>query len=72
MTFGFPVGEVIRRVTGLSVGTYIAREIAHPLQADLFIGLPKGIGARVAPAHLPELDPQQLRLPDSGPTPRAP
>jgi CubicO group peptidase (beta-lactamase class C family) len=68
MTFGFLVGEVIRRVTGLSAGTYVAREIAHPLQADLFIGLPKGIRARVAPVHMPELDPQQLRLPDSGPS----
>jgi len=67
MTFGFLVGEVIRRVTGLSVGTYVAREIAHPLQADLFIGLHKEICARVAPIHLPELDPHQLRLPDSGP-----
>jgi|SRR6516165_8833199 CubicO group peptidase (beta-lactamase class C family) len=67
MTYGFLVGEVIRRVTGLSVGTYVAQEIAHSLQADLFIGLPKGIEARVAPIHLPELDPQHLRLPDSGP-----
>jgi CubicO group peptidase (beta-lactamase class C family) len=67
MTFGYLVGEVVRRVTGLSVGTYVAQEIAGPLHADLFIGLPKGIEARVTPIHLPELDPQQLRLPDSGP-----
>ena len=67
MTFGFLVGEVIRRVTGLSVGTYVAQEIASPLHADLFIGLLKGVEARVAPIHLPELDPQHLRLPDSGP-----
>ena len=66
MTFGFLIGEVIRRVTGLSVGTYVTREIAHPLQANLFIGLPKEIGTRVAPVHLPELDLHQLRLPDSG------
>jgi len=67
MTFGFLVGEVIRRITGLSVGTYVAQEIARPLQADLFIGLPKGIEVRVAPIHLPEVDLQHLRLPDSGP-----
>jgi len=67
MTFGFLMGEVIRRVTGLSVGTYVAREIARPLQADLFIGLPNAVMARVVPIHLPELDPQPLRLPDSGP-----
>jgi len=67
MTFGFLVGEVIRRVTGLSVGSYVAREIARPLQADLFIGLPKAIMARAVPIHLPDVDPHQMRLPDSGP-----
>ena len=67
MTFGFLVGEVIRRVTGVSVGQYVAREIAGPLKADLFIGLPKAMEARVAPIQLPEVDPRQLRLPDSGP-----
>jgi CubicO group peptidase (beta-lactamase class C family) len=67
MTYGFLVGEVIRRVTGLSVGTYVKKEIARALQTDFFIGLPKGIEARVAPIHLPEVDPQHLRLPDSGP-----
>jgi CubicO group peptidase (beta-lactamase class C family) len=41
LTFGFLVGEVIRRVTGKSVGQYVAKEIAVPLQADLFIGLPQ-------------------------------
>jgi CubicO group peptidase (beta-lactamase class C family) len=67
MTYGFLVGEVIRRVTGMSIGRYVAQEIAGPLQADLFIGLPKAMQARVAPVQLPELNPQQLRLPDSGP-----
>ena len=67
MTFGFLVGEVIRRVTGVSVGQYVAREIAGPLKADLYIGLPKAVDARVVPIQLPEMDPRQLRLPDSGP-----
>jgi len=66
MTFGFLVGEVIRRVIGASIGQYVAREIAGPLKADLFIGLPEAMEARVAPIQLPEVDPRQLRLPDSG------
>ena len=67
MTFGFLVGEVIRHVTGTSVGQYVAREITAPLQADLCIGLPKAMEARVAVVRLPDVDPQQLRSPDSGP-----
>jgi len=54
LTYGFLVGEVIRRVTGLSAGQYLAREIAGPLHADLFIGLPKNEEPRVSPVQLPE------------------
>ena len=39
-TMGFVIGEVTRRVTGLSIGTFFAREIADPLGARFFIGLP--------------------------------
>jgi CubicO group peptidase (beta-lactamase class C family) len=67
ITFGFLVGEVIRRVTRRSVGRYVAEEIAGPLQADLFIGLPAGEEPRVAPALLPEVDRSQRMLADSGP-----
>jgi CubicO group peptidase (beta-lactamase class C family) len=40
MTFGFLVGEVIRRITGQTCGTFFASEIAGPLGADFHIGLP--------------------------------
>lgn len=40
MTFGFLVGEVIRRITGQSCGAFFASEIAGPLGADFYIGLP--------------------------------
>ncbi len=39
-TYGWLVGEVVRRVTGMSIGTYLRTEIAGPLGADFFIGLP--------------------------------
>ena len=39
-TYGWLVGEVVRRVTGVSIGTYLRNEIAGPLDADFFIGLP--------------------------------
>ncbi len=39
MTWGFLVGEVIRRITGISVGQFFAAEVAGPLGADFHIGL---------------------------------
>ncbi len=40
MTFGFLVGEVIRRASGKSVGQLFREEVAEPLGADFHIGLP--------------------------------
>jgi len=40
ITFGFLIGEVIRRITGQSCGTFFASEIAGPLGADFHIGPP--------------------------------
>jgi len=37
-TFGFLGGEIVRRVTGRSLGTYFREEIAELLNADLLIG----------------------------------
>jgi CubicO group peptidase (beta-lactamase class C family) len=48
-TYGWLVGEVIRRVTGKSVGTYFHDEIAAPLGLDFWIGLPESEEPRVAP-----------------------
>jgi CubicO group peptidase (beta-lactamase class C family) len=39
-TFGWLVGEVIRRITGRTPGTFFADEIANPLGLDAYIGLP--------------------------------
>src|SRR5579872_4412562 len=47
-TFGYLVGEVVRRVTGRSLGTVFRQEIAEPLAADFHIGLPASEDARVA------------------------
>ena len=35
---GYLLGEVVKRVTGLSLGTFFAKEIAGPLGADFHIG----------------------------------
>jgi len=48
MSQGFLVGEVVRRVTGKSLGTVFREEIAEPLGADFHIGLPASEDHRVA------------------------
>src|SRR5258706_12789848 len=53
-TFGFLAGEVIRRVTGITVGAMLRDEIAGPLGADVHIGLPAAQHARVAEFLWPE------------------
>ena len=40
ITQGYLVGEVVRRITGKSLGTVFREEIAEPLGADFWIGLP--------------------------------
>jgi CubicO group peptidase (beta-lactamase class C family) len=41
-SFGFILGEVVRRVTGLTMGQYLRTEIAEPLGGiDVHIGLPE-------------------------------
>src|SRR5579863_4576785 len=48
ITFGYLVGEVIRRITGKSPGTYLRDEIAGPLGLDFHIGLDAKHDPRVA------------------------
>ncbi|MFB0618514.1 serine hydrolase domain-containing protein [Streptomyces sp. AGS-58] len=46
-TYSWLTGELIRRVTGRPVGEWIADEIARPVGADLWLGLPERERARV-------------------------
>jgi len=48
MTFGFLVGELVRRITGKSLGTFFAEEIAVPLGLSAWIGLPEKQEGQVA------------------------
>lgn len=47
-TFGFLVGEVVRRVSGDTLGAWLRREVAAPLGADVHVGLPAAEHRRVA------------------------
>ena len=48
LTQGYLVGEVVRRITGKSLGTVFREEIAEPLGADFHIGLAASEDVRVA------------------------
>lgn len=47
-SFGHLVGEVLRRVDGRTVGAFVADEIAGPLAAAFYIGLPEAEDPRAA------------------------
>jgi CubicO group peptidase (beta-lactamase class C family) len=51
VTFGWLAGELIRRVDPAhrSVGQFVQDEIAGPLDAEFYIGLPEALEPRVAP-----------------------
>jgi CubicO group peptidase (beta-lactamase class C family) len=49
LTYGWIVGEIVKRVTGKSLGTFYRDEIGEPLGLDLWIGLPESEESRVAP-----------------------
>ncbi|MEE2776213.1 MAG: serine hydrolase domain-containing protein [Acidobacteriota bacterium] len=60
ITQGYLVGEVVRRISGVSLGTFFRTEIAEPLGVDFHIGLGPQHDARVAPV-----------VPPPGPAPSA-
>ena len=55
MTFGWLVGEVVRRASGKSVGTFFREQIAGPLGLDFWIGLPAALEPRVAIERMPPI-----------------
>lgn len=54
VTYGTLVGEVVRRITGRTLGRFFADEIAGPLGLDFWIGLPRDEHHRVAAFVYPE------------------
>jgi CubicO group peptidase (beta-lactamase class C family) len=59
-TQGFLVGEVIRRITGTTVGAFLTEEVAGPLRADFQIGLRKEDYHRAATLIAPEALPMEI------------
>lgn len=54
MTIAWLIGELVARVSGKSIGQFIADEIAAPLGIDgLFVGVPENQIDRIAPLKMP-------------------
>ncbi len=63
MTFGWLVGELVRRISGIPIETFVQKEIAEPLGLEgLYIGCPPEQRHRIAP--LAPMSPVFKRLSD--------
>jgi len=51
LTFGHLVGELVRRISGQSLGSYFREHVALPLEADFHIGLAPEYDARTSDLH---------------------
>jgi CubicO group peptidase (beta-lactamase class C family) len=58
-TFGFLIGELVRRVSGESIGAFFRREVAGPLAADFHFGIGPEHDARIAD-YLFAVEPPQI------------
>ncbi|HKC50501.1 MAG TPA: serine hydrolase domain-containing protein [Myxococcota bacterium] len=56
INFGWTVGELVRRVSGKSLGAFFRDEVATPLGVEFHIGAPESVEARIAPVlmYLPK------------------
>lgn len=59
ITFGLYAGELFARIAGESVGTFLQRELFAPLGADVSLGTPASVDARMATLYAP---PKPLRI----------
>lgn len=62
-TYGFLVGELLRRATGKTVGKLVSELIAEPLGAEIYLGTPTHLHSRIADFEWPN-DP----FPEAEPT----
>ena len=64
-TFGFLVGELIRRASGKRIGAFLRDAVAGPLDADFHFGIGPGEDARVAEYRFAD-EPARMIAPDDG------
>ncbi|MFG2497595.1 serine hydrolase domain-containing protein [Streptomyces sp. NPDC048441] len=59
VSFGYLVGEVVRRITGVSLGTFLRSEVTGPLEADVYVGTPESEHGRCADLAKPLSSPSE-------------
>jgi CubicO group peptidase (beta-lactamase class C family) len=47
-SYGWILGELVRRITGKTIGRFLAEEVSGPLGLELWIGLPEDLDHRAA------------------------
>ncbi|MBA7547288.1 hypothetical protein ES705_39700 [subsurface metagenome] len=71
ITFGYLLGELVRRITGKTLGTFFKEEVAEPLKADFHIGLSAEHDSRVGelippspvePQNVGDIDPNSIPI----------
>ena len=55
LTRGYLLGELVRRVSGQTIGAFLADELAGPLGAEVHIGLDQSLDSLVAPVIPPTI-----------------
>ncbi len=51
ITQGYLIGEIVRRITGKTMGTFFREEVATPMNADFHIGVDPAIFDRISDLH---------------------
>merc|ERR1719487_2982407 len=67
LSYGWLAGEVVRRVSGQSLGTFFKENVAEKLGVDVHIGLPSSEDHRVMPMQpmeMPEAFREMMKPPD--------
>lgn len=54
LTYGNLAGELVRRISGETIGSFFRKNVAEPLGVDFYIGLPESEDHRVAPMLNPD------------------
>ncbi|MFF2371735.1 serine hydrolase domain-containing protein [Agromyces sp. NPDC058110] len=67
LDYGHLVGELVRRITGRSLGAFVAEELAAPLGADFWLGLPESEDHRVSNVVPPQGTLDFSRIPPDSP-----
>ncbi|MFH8789439.1 serine hydrolase domain-containing protein [Streptomyces roseoverticillatus] len=64
-TYSWLLGELVERITGRSIGRWVAQEIAGPLGLDLWIGLPEA-GQAGRAGRIADIEPPAAAAPSAG------